>query len=429
MPTDATHEQITRVFEQESRIVIAALLATLCDIELAEDALQDALVDALQQWPKRGIPNKPGAWLMTTARRKVIDRLRRAETAQKHLPTLGALRTFERQVEQEAQMSLAETQPIPDERLKLIFTCCHPALAQEAQVALTLQTVVGLPTDVIARTFLVPKTTMAQRLVRTKRKIRDAGIPYEVPTVDKLDERLDAVLTVIYLIFNAGYTTPISDDLIAVDLCEEAIHLGETLHRLLPTEHPEMMGLLALMRLHHARHRTRTAPDGSLILLEKQNRTQWDHEAINRAVEMLDQAMRHRKRGPFQIQAAIAALHATASTFETTDWTQIALLYHALMDFSPSPVVALNHAVSVAFSDSIGAGLQRLDELAQNREMADYYLFHAARADLLRRIGDYTEAQTAYRRALTLCGNAVERRFLEKQLVAVSGEDPANDER
>lgn len=425
MSSAEIHEQIVHTFQQESRIVIASLLSTLCDIELAEDALQDALVDALQQWSQRGIPRNPGAWMMTTAKHKVIDRLRRTETAQKHLPTLHALRELEHQVEEETQMTAAEDMIIPDERLKLIFTCCHPAIAQDAQIALTLQVVAGLSTEIIARSFLVNRTTMAQRLVRTKRKIRDAGIPYEVPAIDRIEERLEAVLAVIYLIFNAGYTSPIGDTLIEADLCEEAIRLGHTLDHLLAastveSNRAETMGLLALMVLHHARHTARTQTDGQLLLMDQQDRSQWDHAAITKAVTLLDEAIAMRQRGPFQIQAAIAALHAEAQTFETTDWEQITLLYGALMEFIPTSVVAMNRAVAVAFSEGISAGLAILDDLNTAGQLENYYLFHATRADLLRRSQQYPQAKMAYVSALSLCENQVERAFLERRLIEIA---------
>jgi len=427
MSSAEIHEQIVQTFQQESRIVIAALLSTLCDIELAEDALQDALVDALQQWSQRGIPRNPGAWMMTTAKRKVIDRLRRTQTAQKYLSTLHALHELERQVEEETKMTNAEAMTIPDERLKLIFTCCHPALAQDAQVALTLQTVGGLSTEIIARSFLVSKTTMAQRLVRTKRKIRDAGIPYEVPAIDKLDERLHAVLSVIYLIFNAGYTSPIGDSLIQVDLCEEAIRLGHTLNTLLTdaqieNNQAEAMGLLALMILHHARHTARTQNQGQMLLMAQQDRSQWNRTAIAEGITLLDRAIAMRQRGPFQIQAAIAALHAEATTFDATDWKQIALLYGALMEFIPSSVVEMNRAVAIAFSDGVEKGMTLLDDIASSRRLDDYYLFHATRADFLKRLQRYAAAKEAYIRALAICENQAERHFLEARLVELASE-------
>lgn len=412
---------IVETFQRESRIVIAALLSTLCDIELAEDGLQDALVEALRVWKEQGIPRNPGAWIMTTARRKVIDRLRRANTAVQYLPALHALNEFERQDE----FDLVDDDDIPDERLKLIFTCCHPALSQEVQVALTLQTVAGLTTEVIARSFLVPTPTMAQRLVRAKRKIRDAGIPYEVPSTAHIAERLDAVLDVLYLIFNAGYTAPIGEQLIERDLCEEAIRLTRILHELLIRktdrgDHAETLGLLALMLLHHARRDARIGPDGQLILLDDQRRDLWDDAAIQEGINLLDHAMSLHQRGAFQIQAAIAALHVQAIKPEETDWRQIALLYGSLMAFMPSSVVELNRAVAVAMADGIPVGLALLDGISEQGRLDDYYLFHATRADLLRRLNNHRAAKAAYQRALDLCDNLAERTFLEKRLLELS---------
>lgn len=411
-------ELIVRTFEQESRIVIASLLSTLCDIELAEDGLQDALVEALKSWHKNGVPRNPGAWIMTTARRKVIDRLRRRSTVEKYLPTLHALSEFERQIEAEI-----DDNTIADERLKLIFTCCHPSLAQDVQIALTLQIVGGLSAELIARAFLVPKATMAQRLVRAKRKIRDAGIPYEVPSASVIGERLDAVLRVIYFIFNAGYTAPIGDDLIERDLCDEAIRLARTLHDLLIRQskaNAEVLGLLALMLLHNARRDARIGRDGQLILLDDQERDRWDKEAIREGIAFLDYAMSLGQRGAFQIQAAIAALHVEANSAQATDWYQISLLYRGLMDFMPSSVVELNRAVAVAMSEGIDIGLAMLDTIAEQGRLDDYYLFHSTRADLLRRTHQIEEARLAYKRALSLCENQAERTFLEKRLTDIS---------
>ncbi|MEO0564205.1 MAG: RNA polymerase sigma factor, partial [Chloroflexota bacterium] len=404
---------IVETFERESRIVISALLATLCDIELAEDAVQDALVDALKQWNENGVPKNPGAWIMTASRRKVIDQIRRNSTRTKYLPALHALNELERQVEVEA-----ETDDIPDERLKLMFTCCHPALAQDVQVALTLQTVAGISTEAIARAFLVPVPTMAQRLVRAKRKIRDAGIPYEVPSAHNIGERLDAVLSVIYFIFNSGYTATQGDDLVLVDLCEEAIRLGRTLHHLLLAydevgEHAETLGLLSLMLLHHARHDARTGQNGQLILLADQERAKWDQAAIAEGIALLDHALTLRQRGPFQIQAAIAALHVESGDPAETDWRQIALLYQGLMDFMPSSVVELNRAVAVSMAEGVEAGFALLDNIDVQGRLADYYLFHATRADFLRQMGQYAAAAIAYGKAIDTCSNDAERAFLQ----------------
>jgi RNA polymerase sigma-70 factor, ECF subfamily len=413
------HDAIIRIFQEESRIVIAALLSTLCDIELAEDGLQDALVEALIQWQQRGIPPNPGGWIMTTARRKVIDRLRRNSTQQRYLPELDALNNFERQAEDEPD-------EIPDERLKLMFTCCHPALGQEIQVMLTLQTVARLSTEVIAQTFLLPVPTLAQRLVRAKRKIRDAGIPYQVPSTQVIGERLDAVLSVIYFIFNAGYKSHLGEQLIEADLCDEAIRLARTLHELLITrttigEHAETLGLISLMLLHHARRHARISADGDMVLLEAQERSLWDQQAIQEGIALLDHAITLRQRGVFQIQAAIVALHIQADKPSDTDWKQIALLYRSLLDFNPSPVIQLNHIVAMAMVEGIEKGLELLNAIAHKDELEEYYLYHATHADFLRRLNRFSEAKSAYEQAISLCKNQTEQRFLQKRLNEVSG--------
>ncbi len=410
------NETVAQVFRQESGRVLAALISSLGDFDLAEDALQDALIVALDRWPDEDVPRNPGAWITTVARRKAIDRLRRQKTCDEKLAILEG--EFKQRGGDPAEGNMEE---IPDERLKLIFTCCHPALVLEAQVALTLRTLGGLETAEIAKAFLVPVPTMAQRLVRAKRKIKKAGIPYRVPPARLLPERMEAVLAVLYLIFNEGYSATTGDALIRQDLCQEAIRLTQTLNELLGTdpeleEEPEALGLLALMLLHDARRAARTSADGRLILLEEQDRVLWDQAQISEGVQILDLALTMRRPGPYQIQAAIAALHAQAATPAETDWPQIALLYNALARHQPSPVVALNQAVAVAMAEGPVRGLAMLDELENSGQLADYYLVHAARADLLRRAGWHEEAAESYAVALELAQNNVEKDYLRGRL-------------
>ncbi|MBK9053261.1 MAG: RNA polymerase sigma factor [Chloroflexi bacterium] len=400
-------------FRQEYGRVLAALISYVGDFALAEDAVQDALVVALEQWPQKGVPRNAAAWLTTTARHKAIDRLRRAKIQADKLPLLL----------EDDDPDSETMDSYPDERLKLIFTCCHPALTPEAQVALTLRTLGGLTTEEIAAAFLIPTPTLAQRLVRAQRKIKTAGIPYRVPPPHLLGERLEAVLAVIYLIFNEGYRASQGDDLIRHDLCAEAIRLGTLLNQLLADEPTqaniaEAMGLLALMLLHHTRRDARLSPEGALLTLEEQDRTLWHQAEIEAGITLLDKAMARRQPGPYQIQAAIAALHAQAPTPETTDWPQIAALYGALLRLQPTAVVELNRAVAVAMAEGPLAGLRLLETLEQSGELDNYYLFHAARADLLRRAGWWGDAAAAYHRALSLTHNTIEQTFLRQRLLA-----------
>ncbi len=396
--------QVETTFREEHGRVLAALISQLSDFELAEDALQDALVNALERWEIDGVPRNPGAWLITVARRRAIDRLRRAATHERNAVILEALT---------AQDGPEMDESIPDERLKLMFTCCHPALALEAQVALTLHTLGGLSTQEVARAFLVPVPTMAQRLARARSKIRNAGIPYRVPPADVLPERLEALLRVIYLIFNEGYVATSGETLTRRELCGEAIRLCRVLVALLPHS-AEGGGLLALMLLHDARRETRLDAAGELVLLDEQDRTRWDQAKIQEGVAILDEALALNDPGPYQVQAAISALHAEAPTAEATDWRQIAALYDTLARMAPSMVVEVNRAVAVAMAWGPHEGLQMLLRLKD--EADGYYPYHAACADLLRRTNQHEAAAEAYERALALCGNPAERTYLQRQL-------------
>jgi RNA polymerase sigma-70 factor (ECF subfamily) len=387
------------------------MIRVLGDFDLAEDSVQEAFAEALRSWPERGVPRNPGAWITTTARNRAIDRLRRERSLREKSETLARLAALESLGGDETDVS-----GIPDDRLRLIFTCCHPALAMEARVALTLKTLGGLTTGEIARAFLVAEPAMAQRIVRGKRKIAAAGIPYRVPPPELLPERLPGVLAVLYLAFNEGYATT-SGPLVRADLCEEAIRLARVLHGLMPEE-PEATGLLALMLLQHSRRDARTDELGELVLLEDQDRSRWDHDMIDDGLAVLEAARAVRRPGPYQVQAAIAALHARAPRPEDTDWPQIASLYGVLAEMTPSPVVELNRAVAVALADGPARGLALVDALGG--ELQRYHLYHAARADLLRRLERPTEAADAYRQALELVTNPSERSYLERRLAEVT---------
>jgi RNA polymerase sigma-70 factor (ECF subfamily) len=395
--------QIEATFREEYGRVLAALISRFGDFTLAEDALQDALVAALERWKIDGVPRSPGAWLTAVARRRAIDYLRRASKEEPDSAILDSLA-----VQDEPEMD----DSIPDDRLKLMFTCCHPALALEAQVALTLHTLGGLSTEEVARAFLVPVPTMAQRLARARNKIRSAGIPYRVPPADLLPERLEALLAVIYLIFNEGYNATRGDTLTRKELCEEAIRLVRVLVLLLP-QSAEGRGLLALMLLHDSRRQARLNEAGDLVLLEDQDRTRWDQGKIREGIRILDEALALNVPGPYQVQAAISALHVEAPTAEATDWQQIAALYGRLASMNPSVVVEVNRAVAVAMAWGAQTGLQLLLPLAD--QVDGYYPYHAACADLLRRTNQREAAADAYRRAIELCGNRAERAYLQRR--------------
>lgn len=412
--SEDVREKVDAVYREESRRVLATLIRLLGDFELAEDALHEAFAAAMEQWPQNGIPDNPRAWLVSTGRFRAIDRIRRRSRLDEAQEELAD------RLEAEAHSAVeADDEVIEDDQLRLIFTCCHSALPEHAQVALTLRAVCGLTTEEIADAFLVPTPTLAQRIVRAKRKIRDAGIPYEVPEPEELPNRLDTVLHVIYLVFNEGYSASSGASLTRPDLSGEAIRLGRLLVDLLPES--EVMGLLALMLLHESRHDARTTPDGELVLLSDQDRSLWDRKKIEEGTRLVERALSSGRFGPYTLQAAIAAVHAEAPSAAETDWAQIVSLYDILMHANPSPVVGLNRAVAVAMHDGPEAGLTLIDDILARGDLNGYHLAHAARADLYRRLGNEDEARTSYERALNLAQQEPERRFLERRLAEIEG--------
>ena len=408
---------IDQICRAEGARVLAGLIRRFGDFDLAEDALQDAFTKALEVWPTQGLPQAPAAWLTTVAQRRALDLIRRRRSGPSYSdepPDVAAPEAAE------CESHPADLSGVEDDRLRLVFTCCHPAISPQAQTALALRTLCGLSTRQIARAFLEPEATTAQRLVRVKKKIRDARILYEVPARDELPQRLQVVLGVVYLVFNEGYAATETPGLMRPDLCAEAIRLARLLVELVPQE-PEVLALLALMLLHDARRAARIGADGALIPLEEQDRKRWSRDTIDAGLKLLARALAYRSRGPYQVQAAIAALHAQAARAEDTDWKQIAALYGGLLREQPSAVVELNAAVALAMAEGVQQGLAWIEQLATRDELQGYHLLHAARADLLRRLGQYPPAREAYRCALALVRNDAERRYLQRRLVECGG--------
>ena len=404
---------VDRTYRDESRRVLATLIRLLGDFELAEEALHDAFVAAIERWPVDGVPANPANWLVSAGRFKAIDSIRRRAALDDRAPEI------ERQLAEleQHEHAFAQDGDIGDDRLRLVFTCCHPALSADAQVALTLHTIGGLTTEEIAHAFLVPTPTLAQRIVRAKNKIRDAAIPYEIPDRTELPERLDAVLATLYLIFNEGYSATFGSALTRADLCGEAIRLGRLLVELLPE--PEALGLLAMMLLHDSRRHTRTDSNGDLVVLDEQDRSQWNHAQIREGLQLTERALQMGRVGPYQIQAAIAAVHAEAKAASDTDWAQIVVLYDVLLSLGGSPVVELNQAAAIAMRDGPERGLERIDALLASGELEHYHLAHSARADLFRRLGRANDALAAYKKALALTTQEPERRFIERRIAAL----------
>lgn len=400
---------LDEVYRQQSRRIFATLIRMLGDFDLAEEALHDAFAAAVEKWPRDGVPGNPAAWLVSTGRFKAIDTLRRRKRFEKTLSEQAEFRQ-----EQTCQLEDIDQASFNDDHLRLIFTCCHPALSADARIALTLRETCGLTTEEIASAYLTTPSTIAQRIVRAKAKIRDAGIPYEVPTPTDLPERLSSVLSVIYLVFNEGYYASSGTNATRPDLSSQAIHLGRVLLELSPQ--PEVMGLLALMLLHESRRQARTSQSGDLVLLENQDRTIWNQRLISEGKELLQMSMATGSYGPYTLQAAISAVHAEAKSAAQTDWRKIISIYDQLLHFEPSPVVELNRAVAVAMADGPQAGLSLVEAILETGQLDDYHLVHAARADLCRRLGRKAEARQSYNQALNLAQQEPEKRFLEKRL-------------